>query len=430
MHGLFIFLRRGEKMVKFIHTADNHLGAPFVGLGTKNKAIAEKAIQASYQAFETVVTTAINENVDFVVISGDLYDSSHQHIKELVFVNQQLKRLEEVEIAVYLSQGNHDFEQSFQLQLPSNVYLYDKKVESIDHITKSGEVVTISGFSYPTRWVSQPMVEEFPKRNPKADYHIGMYHGYCEGVSTNTGHYAPFNIRDMQTKNYDYWALGHIHKRQILNQHPPIVYPGNTQGFKRSELGTKGAYLVTLSHETLPKLEFFKTSTIEWMDVTISLEEQVTLDDVINTIKNKLKEALETTTELQLISLNIVDYDSVEKNIITSMKESDFIEMISQKLSDIDKQHEIYKVCLLPLTEKKIWPQQIGLEQRFDESIDYFTVKEHYQRALDDLFMQPKFTQEFSSWRDQQELMDDIMMQAKVFIQQEFNRKEEAIDED
>ncbi|MGY3724616.1 DNA repair exonuclease SbcCD nuclease subunit [Granulicatella balaenopterae] len=410
-------------MVRFIHTADNHLGTPFVGLGTKNKQMAKKAMEASYEAFETVITTAINEQVDFVIIAGDLYDSSQQHIKELVFVNQQFSRLEEAGIPVYLSQGNHDFEQSFQLQLPQNVYLYDKKVASITHTTSKGEVVTITGFSYPTRWVMERMVEQFPTRNPEADYHIGMYHGYYDGSTADTGHYAPFSIREMQEKNYDYWALGHIHKRQVLSQTPPIVYSGNTQGFKRSELGEKGAYLVTLRKEQAPELEFFKTSSIEWMEVTCSLKEQVTLDDVLHTMAEALQNALIGKKDIQLISLTIKDYHLVEQNVLKSMAESDFIEAITPQLRNVLGQHYIYKVRLLPLTAKKLWPKQESLEQSFEDSLAYFSQKEHYQKALDDLFMQAKFTQEFSDWRNQQELMDDIMMQAKVLIQQEFTGK-------
>ena len=417
-------------MIRFIHTADNHLGTPFVGLGTKNQAMAKKAIQASYQAFEKVITTAIQERVDFVVIAGDLYDSSQQHIKEIVFVNQQFKRLEDENIPVFLSQGNHDYEQSFHLQLPKNVYLYGKEVESVTHTTANGEKVVISGFSYPTRWVTERMVEQFPLRNQEADYHIGMYHGYFDGSTANTGHYAPFSIKEMQEKRYDYWALGHIHKRQVLTSNPPIVYSGNTQGFKRSELGEKGAYLVTLSKEDDPKLEFFKTSAIEWLEVDISLTGKVTLDEVINTIEENLKKRLANVNDLQLISIKLSDYDAVEANVLKNMNEADFIEVIDPKLRSVLNDHQIYKVRLMPLVEKKLWPKQAEIEQSFEDSVSYFMMQEHYQEALDDLFMQVKFTQEFSDWRNDQELMDEIIAQMKVLIQQEFTGKGAPSDED
>ena len=58
-----------------------------------------------------------------------------------------------------------------------------------------------------------------------APFHIGMLHGSVEGDAEHN-RYAPFQIRELKEKQFDYWALGHIHKREILSEEPCIIYPG------------------------------------------------------------------------------------------------------------------------------------------------------------------------------------------------------------
>lgn len=114
------------------------------------------------------------------------------------------------------------------------------------------------------------MIAAFPLKTTLADYHIGLYHG---ALGVDGDPYAPFTLSDMLAKNYDYWALGHIHVRQTLNQTPFIGYSGDLQGLNRKEVGTKGYYLVESENHTLvPK--FRKAAAIIW--------EQVTLEDVKN----------------------------------------------------------------------------------------------------------------------------------------------------
>ena len=77
-------------------------------------------------------------------------------------------------------------------------------------------------------------------------FHIGMLHGSLAGDETHAV-YAPFTKSELLAKQYDYWALGHIHLRQQLHEEPPIVYPGNIQGRHRNERGEKGFYEVSLT---------------------------------------------------------------------------------------------------------------------------------------------------------------------------------------
>src|SRR5699024_12086412 len=86
---------------------------------------------------------------------------------------------------------------------------------------------------------------------------------------------------ELKGKGYDYWALGHIHQRAILNETPPIIYPGNIQGRHRREPGDKGCYLVemtsletTVTYITLYQIEFFN------VDEDLSGEEDINDVDI------------------------------------------------------------------------------------------------------------------------------------------------------
>lgn len=114
-----------------------------------------------------------------------------------------------------------------QTASPENVTVFEKEVTTEMLTTKTGERVAITGFSYPSRWVEERMIVEYPNRNHSVDYHIGMPHGFLEGLNSSEGVYAPFSLGELNAKNYDYWALGHIHKRQQPQTAPvTVVYYG------------------------------------------------------------------------------------------------------------------------------------------------------------------------------------------------------------
>src|SRR5699024_1847764 len=115
-------------------------------------------------------------------------------------------------------------------------------------------------------------------QDEKIPFHIAMLHGAVHG---NKGHdpYAPFNLNDLKKKPFDYWALGHIHKREQLSDSPPIIYPGNIQGRHRNETSEKGCYYVQLSH-TSTELEFVPLQSILFEEITVDVSTCKTIYDI------------------------------------------------------------------------------------------------------------------------------------------------------
>ncbi|MFP3325912.1 DNA repair exonuclease, partial [Planococcus sp. SIMBA_160] len=81
---------------------------------------------------------------------------------------------------------------------------------------------------YKERAVYENMTSHYVKTTDAA-YHIAMLHGTLAGQEGHDA-YAPFQLQQLLSRDLDYWALGHIHKRALLHEDPFIIYPGNMQG--------------------------------------------------------------------------------------------------------------------------------------------------------------------------------------------------------
>ncbi|MBM7646920.1 DNA repair exonuclease SbcCD nuclease subunit [Scopulibacillus daqui] len=276
--------------IRFIHAADCHLDRPFSGVGQCPPQLAERFEESTFTALERVIQKAVMERVDFIIFAGDIYDQSHRSLRAQKRFAKNMSLLKEHGIDVYIIHGNHDFldNNNHLLTLPDNVHVFGPTVSMMPFEKQGRPRVHLYGFSYPERHVHDDMSAHFHKVDG-ADFHIGILHGSVQG---NKQHevYAPFTVKSLIEKDFDYWALGHIHKRQTLSEEPPIHYPGNIQGLNIKESGDKGALLVELDrHKT--EVSFFKTADIIWIDETVSIVNCPSIDRLIDRIET-LKESI------------------------------------------------------------------------------------------------------------------------------------------
>ncbi|EAC6217326.1 exonuclease SbcCD subunit D [Listeria monocytogenes] len=261
------------KEIQFLHMADLHLDSPFIGLSTLPQPLFSAIQESTFQSLERITTVAIKEAVDFVLIAGDIYDSEDQSVRAQARFSKEMKRLEVANIPVFMIHGNHDFIEKHKekLTLPSNVHVFSEQVEVMSHKTATGVSVNIYGFSYNERHIRSSRVDKY-KIQGNADFHIALLHGSEVSSSEEHDVYAPFRVQEISKKGFDYWALGHIHKRQLLAESPSIYYPGNIQGRNRKESGENGASIITLS-EASTTIDFIGTSPIIWEEAVITLPE-------------------------------------------------------------------------------------------------------------------------------------------------------------
>lgn len=278
-------------MIKFIHCADLHLDSPFKSKSHLSPKIFEDVRNSAYESFKKIVDIALKEEVDFIIIAGDLFDNENRTLRAEIFLKEQFKRLEKEQIFVYVAHGNHDpLTSNINTDWPDNVSVFSNQVETYQAITKDGEKVSIHGFSYQNNTSYENKIDDYPSSQGQKGIHIGVLHG-TYSKSTEKDRYTEFILEDLNKKMYNYWALGHIHERQQLSDMPLIEYPGNIQGRHLNEKGEKGCLLVKGDHLKLEP-EFIPTQFILFDEATITAEQATKqhLFEVIQNFKNNKRE--------------------------------------------------------------------------------------------------------------------------------------------
>lgn len=278
--------------ITFIHAADLHLDSPFSGLKDVPDAIFNDIKNSTFRAFDALIETAIAREVDFVLLAGDIFDQETPSLKAQIHLRNAFEQLNSFGILVYVSYGNHDFSQykNNQLTYPENVYIFHtNEADSFVYHKRGRAMAEITGFSYETRSVKREMIQAYPTKSPSIPFHIGMLHGSLYGNEEHQT-YAPFTLQQLQQKQYDYWALGHIHKRQILQAAPPIIYPGNIQGRHRKETGEKGCYYVEMT-EAETETEFISLETVQFKTCSLNITDAKTIEHVEIKLNDLLHEA-------------------------------------------------------------------------------------------------------------------------------------------
>lgn len=269
--------------MKFIHTADLHLASPFQGLTNMPDQLWKQIYNSTFAAFEKIVDAAISNQVDFVLIVGDIYDGERKSIAAVNFFQEQMDRLAQRRIPVFLCYGNHDYQSNPDKapNLPANVHVLGNQISTDRLSLADGTTVAITGFSYGKRWIDHDMAAGYPPKGT-VNWQIGMLHGALHQAGDNN-HYAPFTLDELKSKHYDYWALGHIHKHQVLASDPAIVYSGNPQGRHKNEAGDHGYYLVESEGQRLVP-HFQKLSEISWQSVPVDLSDCADEKEIYRTI--------------------------------------------------------------------------------------------------------------------------------------------------
>lgn len=422
-------------MVRFIHTADLHLDQPFTKLKIENENLYTKLSQAPYQSFERLIDTAINERVDFVLIAGDIYDANHGTIQAQFAFNKGMERLKSADIAVYLSYGNHDYlaDASHRLQLPDNVQIFPTEVSTLQVTTNKNEKIALSGFSYQSRWIDEKIIESYPQRHQDVDFHIGVLHGeLSHGDKGN--HYAPFLVSDLKSLGYNYWALGHIHQRQVICENPLAAYPGNIQGSSFKESGPKGAYLVTLEHYQEPDLEFIETSDWQFLSVVNKLPEISSLEELRSTIEQALhKYVMYAKDEMVnvILRLQFTSAGDSESLYWFDNYAADLLENLQWSLMNQQEYHEqvVYLTELkLIIDDNVIWSPSLVFHEALKENWHDYENTASFEEALSPLLKNSQWQQLVAPRIDNAQFQRDVLERAAqhIIIEQAANQKEKG----
>jgi hypothetical protein len=277
-------------MTKFLHCADLHIDSPLKGLAAYSGAPVEAIRGATRQAVESLVELALDRQVDLVVIAGDVFDGDWKDFSTGLYLRAQLARLHEASIEVVLIHGNHDAASviSRKLKLP--------QVHVLPH-DRPGTVVledaglAIHGQSFPTRAVTHNIAAGYPPPI-RGLTNVGLLHTCLAG---HPGHdrYAPCELDQLIAHGYEYWALGHVHDRAVLHEHPFVVFAGNVQGRHMRECGPKGATLVEIQDNDL-LVSHHTLDHVRWIRVRVDAGGAADEVELLERADGALRDALDT----------------------------------------------------------------------------------------------------------------------------------------
>jgi exonuclease SbcD len=228
--------------MRFLHVADLHLDSPLKTQAARSPAMGATLRSASRQVLGRLVEAAIAEGVDAVLFAGDTFDNGVADVASRAALAAGLARLGRAGIPAVLIQGNHDA----LLELDR----YGPVSDALTVLTpqaptfRIGEA-SIHGIGFTASRVSESLLHRYPQPEP-GRFNIGLMHTSLDGAP---GHdpYAPCSLGDLLAHGFDYWALGHVHKRaEHRGEGRLAVMPGIPQGRSVREVEGGSATLVEI----------------------------------------------------------------------------------------------------------------------------------------------------------------------------------------
>ena len=328
---------------RFIHAADIHLDSPLRGLAGHDGTVAETIRGATRHALQNLVSYAIEEKVSFVIIAGDVYDGDWRDYKTGLFFAREMSRLNDHDIAVYIVRGNHDAQSQItrRLTLPPNVTVFSAKQPETYRV--HGVAAALHGQSFIKRDVTDNLSLSYPYPTPGC-LNIGVLHTALSGTEGHDN-YAPCSLEDLQTKGYDYWALGHIHQYSVHHEYPHVIYSGIIQGRHINERGPKGAVIVTVESGAITDIAPFSTDVVRWAALKINARKLETLLDLEDEIRKVVGEAEEKYSRGRFLACRII----VEGN--TSIHEA--------ALADKERLTAEARAAAINLASDQIWIEKL-----------------------------------------------------------------------
>jgi len=281
--------------MRLVHAADLHIDSPLLGLERYEGAPVDQIRRATRRATENLVELCIDERAELLVLAGDLYDDDWRDYSTGLFFAAQMARLKDAGIRVVWIRGNHDAASKItrHLRLSDNVReLSTKRAESVVYEDIG---VAVHGMGYPSPSVDGSLVEGYPAPCSGL-FNVGLLHTAVDG---RPGHarYAPCSVSQLVNKGYEYWALGHVHTREVLHQDPWVVFPGNLQGRHMRETGPKGATLIHTEGLKVVSVEHRVLDVVRWIKVPVDVTAARDLDQVLSAVEGALSQATQAADD-------------------------------------------------------------------------------------------------------------------------------------
>ena len=318
---------------RFVHAADLHLDSPFKGMKATAPENVRNALHvATFKAFENIVELCISERVDALLVAGDVYDSADRSLRAQRKFVEGLERLHTAGIRSFVCHGNHDPLDGWEARLkyPPSCTRFGATFEPVPVFEKNPERAIVVGISYPKRDVTQNLVQLLGRVDP-GPVLVGLLHANV-GNNLEHGPYAPCSLDDLLQSGMDYWALGHVHTRQVLHEKSPtVVYPGNSQGRHPNETGPRGVYVAEVDDRRNICLNFRPVDIIRWERLNFDISNYETDQHLIDGLHQQVEDTLEGADGRPVV-LRITL--AGRGGLYVSLRQPNFIDDLREELND------------------------------------------------------------------------------------------------
>ena len=301
--------------MKFVHIADMHFDSPFITLSDKGNLGEQRRIEQR-KIFKKIIEYIKENKIEYLFISGDLYE--HQHIRKstIEYINNLFKEIENTKI--FITPGNHDpiLKKSYysNFNWNKNVYIFNSQIKKL-----STEVADIYGYGFDDFYCTNSGIENTIIENPEK-LNILVIHGTLNGANLEEVQYNSMSSTMLESKKFDYVALGHIHKNNFKKD-GKMIYPGSTISLGFDEIGEHGMVVGEITKEE-NKLKFIKLDETEFVELELDCTEINSEEELIEKIneikieKNKLyKIILIGKRNFEINIYNLYKYNLDEKII-------------------------------------------------------------------------------------------------------------------
>jgi len=296
-------LETGTMAYRFVHAADIHLDSPLRSLALRDEALADLIGTATRRAFVRTVELCLDEKVDALLLAGDLYDGEQTSMKTARFLAEQMRRLDGAGIRVFVIRGNHDALSRItaELTLPDSVKVFGGHAEAVAVERPRGAApIVVHGLSFAHPHAPESLVGKYGPPVAGA-VNIGLMHTSLAGAP---GHdlYAPCSLADLGAMGFRYWALGHVHKRTIVEGDCAIVMPGMPQGRDIGEAGPKSVTLATIGDDGSIRIEERYTGIAQFERVAVDATGLDEWRDIVDAIARSLETARDAVASEHLVA--------------------------------------------------------------------------------------------------------------------------------
>ncbi|MHA7851410.1 metallophosphoesterase [Roseovarius sp.] len=275
---------------KFVHTADIHLDSPLKSLALRDAGLADLVGNATRATFSRIVDLSLSEEVQALLIAGDLYDSGQTSMKTARFLAQEMERLAAAGIPAFVIRGNHDAASRITRELifPDSVTVFSGKADVIE-TNWAGHSVAVHGISFRDPHAPDTLLDRF-RPAVRGAFNIGMMHTSLGGAQ---GHdlYAPCSLSDLQATGFDYWALGHIHQRAAHPGATTVVMPGIPQGRDIGEAGARSVTLVSVADDGSVDLAEHPLAVAQFERLQVECDQLTDWPDLVEALKQAIRAA-------------------------------------------------------------------------------------------------------------------------------------------